>query len=485
MHHTVTTRDATTGERRRVARSEVSAAARPHRRGNDLTAMSASALAAAIRSRELSPSEVVREHLAAIDAANAELGAFLHVGADRAREAAKAADRAVMAGDELGPLHGVPFAVKDIIDAAGVPTTCGSPRIMAGHVPDRSSPCVDALESAGAILLGKLHCTEFACIDHHPDTPPARNPWAVDRSPGGSSSGSAIAAAANLVPIAIGTDTVASIRLPAAWCGVVGLKPTWGSVSTAGVFPLAATLDHVGPIARSVSDAAATLDVIGAPTRSTEAPIGSDVAGVRVGWDHGWSTVDVDAEVAAAAAAARDALEATGARIVDLSLPPLEEWVHIFSTLFAVEIHHAHRSLYPHRSEDYSPGTRLLLSLFHPPDPSVHVDASLDARRFRRMVGLLFADVDVILSPPAPVAAQPLFGDGRGISIPVPPGRDFQYATRFTSIWDLGGNPAITIPWGLTDRGLPLGVQLAATQHDDARLLRVAAALEACSPPLP
>src|SRR5262245_62823306 len=232
---------------------------------DDLCYESTVSLARRIRAREVSPVEAVTAYLDRIARVDPRVHGYLHVAADHAIAAARRAEQALAGGRELGALHGVAVAVKDLFDTAGIPTTCGSPRILGGNVPTRTATAVERLERAGAVLLGKLHMTEFAFINHHPDTRPARNPWATDRSPGGSSSGSAVAAAAGLASATLGTDTTASIRLPAAWCGAGGLTPAWGRGARDGVFPLAASFDHVGPITRSVADAALVLHCIAGP----------------------------------------------------------------------------------------------------------------------------------------------------------------------------------------------------------------------------
>src|SRR5262245_34058771 len=223
---------------------------------DDLCYESTVSLARRIRAGEVSPREAVGAYLERLERVDPQVHSYLHVAADHARAAARRAEQVLAEGRAIGPLHGVPVAVKDLFDTAGMPTTCGSPRILGRNVPTRTATAVERLEQAGAVLLGKLHMTEFAFISHHPETQAARNPWALDHSPGGSSSGSAVAAAAGLASATLGSDTAASIRLPSAWCGAVGLKPTWGRVSRDGVFPLAASLDHIGPITRSVADAA-------------------------------------------------------------------------------------------------------------------------------------------------------------------------------------------------------------------------------------
>src|SRR5215475_8537962 len=320
---------------------------------DDLCYESTVSLARRIRAREVSPREAVSAYLERIERVDPRLHSYLHVAADHALQAARRAEQALAKGHPLGALHGVPMAVKDLFDTAGIPTTCGSPRILGGNVPARTATAVERLEQAGAVLLGKLHMTEFAFIAHHPDTRPARNPWAVDRSPGGSSSGSAVAASCGLASATLGTDTAASIRLPAAWCGAVGLKPTWGRVSRDGVFPLSASLDHVGPIARSVADAALVLHCIAGPdprdvsARPQAAPPADvaprdDLKRVRIGWDEDFVTMGVMPEVVAAVRAARDRMQALGATIVPVELPDLESTVTTFTDVFDIEMRAAH-----------------------------------------------------------------------------------------------------------------------------------------------
>jgi amidase len=394
---------------------------------------------------------------------------------------------------ELGALHGVPVAVKDLFDTAGMPTTCGSPRILGGNVPTRTATAVERLEQAGAVVLGKLHMTEFAFIAHHPDTAPARNPWAADRSPGGSSSGSAVAAASGLASATLGTDTAASIRLPAAWCGVVGLKPTWGRVSRDGVFSLAASLDHVGPITRSVADAALLLHCIAGPdprdpsTRRQDVPPPEpmpreDLNGLRIGWDEDFVTMGVMPEVVATVRAARDRMEALGATIVPVELPDLESTVTTFTSVFDPEMRAAHAGLYPERAPDYGPMARHGLAHFSTRDPLVHVEGAIEARTFRNRIDRLFDEIDVLLCPVAAITAPPQVDDETIIAVFGDDHRNIIRLTRLTSYWDLAATPAISLPWGFDGDGLPLAVQLVTRVGTDEALLSIAARLEVEAP---
>ena len=460
---------------------------------DDLCYESTVSLARRIRAGEVSPLQAVDAYLERIERVDPRVHSYLHVAADHAVAAARRAEQALAAGGELGPLHGVPVAVKDLFDTAGMPTTCGSPRILGGNVPARTATAVERLEQAGAVLLGKLHMTEFAFIAHHPDTRPAQNPWALDRSPGGSSSGSAVAAACGLASATLGSDTAASIRLPAAWCGAVGLKPTWGRVSRDGVFPLAASLDHVGPITRSVADAALLLHCIAGPdprdpsTRQQRVPPAApaprdDFKGVRIGWDEDYVTMGVMPDVVAAVRAARDRMEALGATIVPVELPELETTLSTFVDVFDVEMRAAHAGLYPDRALDYGPMAHHGLAHFATRDPLVHVEGAIGARAFRQRIDRLFDQIDVLLCPVSSITAPPQVPDEIIIEVFGDDHRNIIRLTRLTSFWDLAATPAIALPWGFDGEGLPLAVQLVTRVGTDEALLSIAARLEAEAP---
>jgi amidase len=450
-------------------------------------------LARRIRAGEVSPVQAVNAYLARIERIDSRVHSYLHVAAEQALQAARRAEQALADGRELGALHGVPMAVKDLFDTAGLPTTCGSPRILGGNLSTRTATAVERLERAGAVLLGKLHMTEFAFISHHPETQAARNPWAADRSPGGSSSGSAVAAACGLASATLGTDTTASIRLPAAWCGVVGLKPTWGRVSRDGVFPLSVTLDHVGPITRSVADAALLLHCIAGPdprdasTRRQGVPPAEpaprdDFKRVRIGWDEDYVTMGVLPDVVATVRAARDRMEALGATIVPVELPDLETTLTTIADLFDVEMRAAHAGLYPAQAPGYGPLMRHALAHCATRDPLVHVGAAMEARVFRQRIDRVFDDVDVLLCPVGSITAPPQVDDETIIAIFGNDHRNIIRLTRLTSFWDLAGTPAISLPWGFDRDGLPLAVQLVTRVGTDEALLSFAARLEVEAP---
>jgi len=282
--------------------------------------------AGALRRREISPVELARVVLARIDHLEPQLHSYLTVLPERALERASVAERELAAGIDRGLLHGIPIAVKDLCFTKGIPTTCAS-GVLAGWIPSIDATVVERLEAAGAVLLGKLNMTEFAMSGYAPSLPIPRNPWDPARHTGGSSSGSGVATAAGLCFASLGTDTGGSIRNPSAWCGVVGLKPTYGRVSRHGIFPLGMTLDHVGPMTRSVADAAAVLQVIAgedandptslaAPVPECSAVLTRGVRGVRIGVDEHYMGEYVHPDVVTALFAALDVLKRLGAAVV-------------------------------------------------------------------------------------------------------------------------------------------------------------------------
>ncbi len=303
--------------------------------------------AAAIRDGSLTARDLTDAHLARIAALDPALHAFVAVTPDAARAAASEADRELAAGCDRGPLHGIPIALKDLIDVAGLPTACGS-RLRSGAIAGSDAAIVTRLRAAGAVILGKLATYEFALVGPTFDgpAPPAVNPWSPDHVTGGSSSGSASAVAAGLVRTAIGTDTGGSIRSPAAYCGVVGLKPTRGRVPSAGVFPLSRSLDHVGPLAASVAEAAMTLDAIADPGREPAAGrLGRDIAGLRIAYARDWFAEDPERMpgILEEIDAAVSQLSLLGARIAEVSMPDYALFETAGSRILDAEAFAVHR----------------------------------------------------------------------------------------------------------------------------------------------
>ncbi|HEX5505554.1 MAG TPA: amidase [Thermomicrobiales bacterium] len=455
----------------------------------DLCALSLDAVAGLIARREVSPVEVTEAALGRTARLDPRLNAFITVTADAARAAARAAEDEIGRGRYRGPLHGVPLSLKDLIYTRGVRTTAGS-RILADFVPDVDATVARRLAAAGAITVGKANMLEFAYGEVHPDYGPSRNPWNVAYGTSGSSSGSAAAVAAGLGYGSLGSDTGGSIRLPAAYCGIVGLKPTYGLVSRAGVVPLAWSLDHVGPLTRTVRDCALLLEAIAGhdpadPTsarrsarpyaaRLAEVPTDLVVGVVEAEPDDG-VTPEVRGGVEAAAAALGD----LGLATRPVALPHPEQAVRALLALLYAEASAYHLPWLRERPDDYGANTRTRLEL----GALLPAGVALRAARARRVIvdayRALFREVDLLLSPVGPTAsyrlddppAEPVGAAGNG-------GDRMGPLIRFTGPFDLTGQPAISIPCGLTAAGLPIGVQLAGRPFAEEPLLRVAHALE-------
>lgn len=434
-------------------------------------------LAAAIASSRLSPVEVVDAYLDRLGAFDATLRSHATICRDAARVAAREAERAVRAGAHLGPLHGVPLSHKDNLLTRGVRTTCHS-RTSFNRVPDEDATAVARLGAAGAILLGKTNTTEFACGDQllQGDTP---NPWDVALHSGASSAGSASAVAAGLTAAATGSDTGGSIRAPAALCGVVGVKPTYGRVSRHGLVPLAWSMDHVGPIARSVADAALLLRSMAgrdprdptsaaAPVPDYPGALTDRLDGVRVGvpLEHYFDGLEPDVDRAVKAALAL--LEELGARLVPLSLPSAGDLAAAGSLLSMWEAFTLHAASLRREGRAYGPKARAYIASggFH---AAAEVAHALQLRAaWAREVAAAFELVDVVATPTLPFTAVT-----RVAWIVQPP--DTSWATRGFS---LTGHPALTQPCGFDALGRPIGLQLAARHFDETTMLRVAHAYE-------
>lgn len=442
-------------------------------------------LAAAYRQRKLSPVEVTRAMLERIERLDPALRSYLTVTPERALEQAGRAEAEIARGDWRGPMHGVPIGLKDLCGTRGVRTTWGT-RVLAGNVPSEDATVVRRLFEAGAVMLGKLHMTEGAYSQHHPDYPAPLNPWNAGHWPGNSSSGSGAATAAGLCFGAIGTDTGGSIRFPSGANGITGLKPTWGRVSRHGVLPLADSLDHVGPMTRSARDAAAMLGAMAGadpldPT-SLDAPVpdylgGIDrgIEGLRIGIDASYCLDANDAQTSAVLEEARRVLESLGARTIAVSMPPsTADMYRGWTMLCAVEAAVAHRATYPSRAKDYGPALAALLELGHRTDAIELMALQHRRLEFAGALRRLFREVDLLLVPVQPFANPSL--EWLAANRRRPGGVDD--LLRFTAPFDMSGSPTITLPGGFTPEGLPVGFQLAGRHLDEALLLRAGHAFQ-------
>ncbi|WP_445681372.1 amidase [Radicibacter daui] len=426
------------------------------------------------RSGKLTPLAVVEAALTRLARLEPRLNAF----ADPMREAALADAAArtaeLAAGTDLGPLHGIPVAIKDLIAVAGTPTGYGS-KVRAPEIQATDAELVRRLRAAGAILLGKTNLLEYAYGIAHPEIGQTNNPHDPGRTSGGSSGGSAAAVAASIVPLAIGTDTGGSIRIPASYCGIVGLKPSYGLVPLDGVFPLSWSLDHAGPLARSIEDARLALACLaGDPTLAAPAPVALD--GLRLGiLTRHMKSPENTPGVAAAMTAALAALEAKGARLVPLDLPALEGINRALIHLLLPEAALIHEGLYSENPAGYAPGTRRRIEEGQRASGLDYVRAGRHRQALRAEVEAAFAGVDVLLSPSVPFAApveDPELAEGAEGEI---------LASGFAN---MTGHPSLSLPAGL-DGHLPVGLQLTGPLGQDGRLLAIAAALEAALPKPP
>ncbi len=454
----------------------------------DLTIAEAARL---IERRQLSPVELTRACLDRIERLNPALNAFVTVTADYALEDARRAQADLQAGIYRGPLHGIPVALKDLIDTAGVETAAGS-AVLRGRVPAADATVVRRLREAGAVLVGKTNTHEFAwgTTTNNPHTGPTRNPWDLDRIPGGSSGGSGAAVAARLVPAALGTDTGGSIRIPAALCGCVGLKPTYGRVSRAGIIPMSWQFDHVGPLARTVEDAAILLEAIAGPdpadfatvpvpVPSFRAAIVPDVRGLHIGIPRDQFFGLVDPEVLVAVEEAIEVFRALGAEVDDVDSGFTREQVIAAWRLVNVEGRLYHAPYLETSPELYSEELRsvLLQPLPEPLDLAAAYRASYDIKEGLR--GTL-ERVDLLLAPTTMRPASRIGEDPVEVE-----GIELSTGAAFASLtmpFNIAGLPAVSLPCGVSAEGLPIGLQLAARPFDEVTLLRAAHAFECATP---
>ena len=443
--------------------------------------LTATAATRAFAAGTLRPSDLMAHLLDRIAQLDPKLNAFIRLDAAAAMAAAHAADAELAAGRPRGPLHGVPVGIKDIIDVAGLPTTCHSRQLL-DHVAEADAVCVAKLRGAGAIVMGKLSTHEFAIGGPSFDLPfpPARNPWNTDHHPGGSSSGSGSGVAAGLFPIALGSDTGGSVRNPASACGIVGLKPTYGLVSRRGVFPLSFTLDHVGPLARDVADTALLLDCLAGhdpadpgsvPTARGQygAGLSQGVRGLRIGYVRHFHETDMpaDPEVATALDHVARTLQAEGAVLHDIALPSLKEFAAVNRVILTSEAWAIHAPWLRDNPGGYGKLARQRLM----PGAFLGAGDYVDAQRRRlEMIGAVeaaFRTVDVLLCASSMEPA---------CRIDEPETVARTYPRQARTPFNVTGHPAVAMLAGLSGQGMPLSVQFVAGNFQEALLLRVAAA---------
>jgi amidase len=467
--------------------------------------MQLSELARLLEACEISPVEVTQLQLDRIGALDDQLNSYALVTAEAALEAAKSAETSIAAGRYRGVLHGVPLGVKDLFWTRGIPTTGGMP-MHRSFRPVEDATVVARLREAGAVLLGKLQMTEGAYSDHHPAVTPPRNPWNAEYWPGISSSGPAVATAAGLCYGAVASDTGGSIRWPCNANGLTGLKPTWGRVSRFGMMELAASLDHVGPIARSARDVAAIFAIVAgrderdptsllgprplpatsrfpvasSPPAASKPRAASNLSAssvrdtLRVGIDPRWNSDDVDPSVQRVLSVATEVFRALGCEIVEVSTPEVSQSVIDWAPACAVEAAVAHEATYPARRSEY--GNVLASVLETGRSVSVLEYQKIRLRRIelRARFAQLLEDIDVLLAPVQPFAPLDLatirtLGTQPELILKL---------QRFTAPFDLTGHPTMTLPGGFSEAGLPIGFQLIAAQWAEGILIDASIAFQ-------
>jgi aspartyl-tRNA(Asn)/glutamyl-tRNA(Gln) amidotransferase subunit A len=458
----------------------------------DLEPITIHGLSELVRKREISPVEIIKATLQRIEKYDGELKAFITVLSDEALECAKKAEASIVRGGYIGPLHGIPIGLKDIIYTKGVRTTCGS-KILADFFPREDATVVTRLQQAGAIIIGKLNCHEFAyggtSVNPHYGTP--RNPWNAQCIPGGSSGGSAVAVATSLCLGALGTDTGGSIRIPSSLCGIVGLKPTYGRVSTYGVYPLSWSLDHVGPMTKTVRDTAILLQSLAgsdprdANSSSHPVPdyssIREDVRGLRAGVPSDFYFDNCDPEVRDRVLGALDILKDVGILIEEVSIPHLKHATTAGLVVLMAEAASQHENyLKGSQSEDYGKDVRGRLKTGIFVTAAQYIKAQMVRSVIRKEFLKAFELVDVLITPGLPLVAPTMEQDSVTLS-----GRKETVRSALTRLmrpYNLTGIPAIALPCGFSKSGLPIALQIAGRPFEESTIVAVAQAYEKNTP---
>jgi aspartyl-tRNA(Asn)/glutamyl-tRNA(Gln) amidotransferase subunit A len=435
------------------------------------------ALAPRVASGELKSERLTEETLATIARLQPQLNAFITITADDALMRARAADKEIGAGRYRGPLHGIPISLKDLVDLAGVPTTAAS-RLRDGRVAKRDAPVVGHLRAAGAVFVGKTNLHEFAFGTTNEDSGwgPARNPLDPSRSPGGSSGGSAIAVKTGMSIASVGTDTGGSVRIPAAACGIVGLKPGWGEISADGVVPLSRQFDHVGPLVRSVDDAELMYRIMRGDAPGEVSDEEATLSGCRLARLGGYFDDRLGPEIEVGINQAHERLARSGARLSSTSLPHANDIAAIYLHVVLADAAAYHATALHQRPHAYTDNVRIRLEMGRHVLAEDYVRALRGRDVITREVDHALADVDALILPALAIEAPPL-----GVAtVAVKGGEEPVRAAmlRCTQPFNVSGHPAISVPCGTTKAGLPIGLQIVGHRGRTTELLRVARAVE-------
>jgi aspartyl-tRNA(Asn)/glutamyl-tRNA(Gln) amidotransferase subunit A len=429
-----------------------------------------------LRAGEITSVRATEDCLRRIEADNPRLNAFITVTVDEAMRQAHAADRELADGNDRGPLHGVPISIKDLLDMRGLATTAAS-KVREGHIAERDAPTIAHLRMAGAVLVGKTNLHEFAFGTTNEDSAfgPARNPHDPQRSPGGSSGGSAASVAAGMALATIGTDTGGSIRIPSAACGIVGLKPSLGEVSIDGVVPLSRTLDHVGPLALSVTDACLVYHAL-LGDAAAQPPAAMPMRGLRLAVPRKYFCEMLDAEVRARFEEALDRLRSAGARIDDIEIQHATEIATVYLHLVLSDAAAYHAATLDSMPDKYTPNVRIRLEMGRYVLAEDYVRALAGRERLRREVDGSLAEHDALILPTLPIPAPAIGASTVEINGAAEPVRNLML--RLTQPFNVTGHPAISIPSGTNAAGLPCAVQLVGLRMQTDALIGVALACE-------
>lgn len=438
-----------------------------------------------VRSGKISPVEVTKAMLARVEALDANLHSYARVTPELALKHAEQAEKEIQAGDVRSPLHGIPLALKDLFDTKGIVTAGGMP-IHAQRVPTENATVVQRLQDAGSVMLGKLQMTEGAFAIHHPTIPDPVNPWGAAHWCGASSSGCGVATAARLCYGTLGSDTGGSVRFPSAANNLTGLKTTYGTISRKGTIELAASLDHVGPMARSARDVLLLLAIIGGhDTQRLLATIDEQrfdnflkgFKGLRIGMDESWISVGVDPVIQRAIQQVKVILAEAGGEIKSIKVPDTRatssNWEHHCGVQTAV----AHEATYPGKAAEYGPALARLIDQGRELHAVDYERIIRDAQQFTREMDAVFTEVDVVLAPVQPYAA-PTYEQLAGLASDPEANRRL---IQFTSPFNASGHPALSVPIGFTEQGLPIGGQLIGRKYQDDLLCMVGMVLQSHS----
>lgn len=454
---------------------------------SELLDLSIREVSAKLASREVSPVELTQASLSRIESLEPSLNAYVRLAGDQAMAAAREAEREIGEGRYRGPLHGVPVALKDLYDMAGLPTTCSS-KVRHDHLANADSACAARLRSAGAVIVGKTHTHEFA---YGIVTPTTGNPWNTEHMPGGSSGGSGATVASRGCFMAMGSDTGGSIRIPAAVCGTVGLKPTYGRVSRAGVASLSWSLDHVGPLTRTVEDAAICLQwLAGYDPRdpgSADEPLGDylsglngGVKGLRIGLPTNYFFDQVDAEVEAAVRAAIDELSSQGAVVKEVEIPYAPQIMGVEFGMCLPEASAYHRDMLRERADLYEPDVLVFLQAGELVPATDYITALRVREKMKHAWQAMYADVDVVIGPavaaPATRRDQEAITWTDGSQEPVTPA-----FVRLSAPANVTGLPSVAVPCGFSQAGLPMAFQVIGRPFAEGHILRVAQAYQSAT----